>query len=152
MYTSDNKKEKMPGLVSNIMDLLDDGTSRQDLWDKIFSDGLEVLLVECAMVNDDIERDCFISRVYCWFTEKLSERRELPKKGIFISFFSSFFPACFSLVYSSSLARGVTELKELKKSLRSMKLTESHTMRGLEKSYIASTQPNHWQALNEVGH
>ena len=76
----------MPGLVSNSMDVLDDGTSRQDLWDRIFSDGLEVLLVECAMVNDDIERDCFISRVYCWFTEKLSERRELPKKGIFIAF------------------------------------------------------------------
>lgn len=77
----DNRKEKMPGLISNSNDLLDDGTSRQDLWDRIFSDGLEVLLVECAMVNDDIERDCFISRVYCWFTEKLTERRELPKKG-----------------------------------------------------------------------
>ena len=56
----------------------------------------------------------------------------------------------FVFVILSSLARGVVELKELKKSLRSMKLTDSHTMRGLEKSYIASTQPNHWQALNEV--
>eukprot|EP01035_Chromulina_nebulosa_P021883 gene21883-28329_t len=123
----DNRKEKMPGMISNSNDVLDDGTSRQDLWDRIFSDGLELLLVECAMVNDDIERDCFISRVYCWFTEKLTERRELPRK-----------------------ARGVAELKELKKSLRSMKLTESHTMRGLEKSYIASIQPNHSQALHEV--
>ena len=73
----------MPGMISNSNDVLDDGTSRQDLWDRIFSDGLELLLVECAMVNDDIERDCFISRVYCWFTEKLTERRELPRKGIY---------------------------------------------------------------------
>ena len=43
--------------------------------------GLETLLVECAVVSDDIERDCFVSRVYCWFTEKLAERRELPRRG-----------------------------------------------------------------------
>lgn len=59
----------------------DDGNSLRDLWEKTFSEGLEILLVECAMVNDDIERDCFVSRVYCWFTEKLAERRDLPKKG-----------------------------------------------------------------------
>lgn len=52
-----------------------------DFWEQSFLQGLETLLVECAIVNDDIERDCFVSRVYCWFTEKLSERRELPKKG-----------------------------------------------------------------------
>lgn len=52
-----------------------------ELWEANFVSGLESLLVECAVVNDDIERDCFVSRVYCWFTEKLSERRELPRKG-----------------------------------------------------------------------
>ena len=52
-----------------------------DVWEQSFLQGLETLLVECAIVNDDIERDCFVSRVYCWFTEKLSERRDLPKKG-----------------------------------------------------------------------
>lgn len=48
-------------------------------WEKQFLSGLESLLVECAVVPDDIERDCFVSRVYCWFTEKLAERRELPR-------------------------------------------------------------------------
>jgi hypothetical protein len=48
-------------------------------WESHFVSGLESLLVECAMINDDIERDCFVSRIYCWFTEKLSERRELPR-------------------------------------------------------------------------
>ena len=50
------------------------------LWDRNFTKGLETLLVECAMVKDNIERDCFVSRVYCWFTEKLTERRDLPRQ------------------------------------------------------------------------
>lgn len=50
-------------------------------WEVNFLFGLESLLVECAVINDDIERDCFVSRVYCWFTEKLVERRELPRQG-----------------------------------------------------------------------
>ena len=50
-------------------------------WEKIFLEGLETLLVECAVVADDVERDCFVSRVYCWFTEKLAERREFPRAG-----------------------------------------------------------------------
>lgn len=48
-------------------------------WESNFIKGLEGLLVECAVIHDDIERDCFVSRVYCWFTEKLAERREVPK-------------------------------------------------------------------------
>ena len=52
-----------------------------NLWESNFVQGLESLLVECAVVNDDIERDCFVSRVYCWFTEKLHERRDLPRKS-----------------------------------------------------------------------
>ena len=48
-------------------------------WEKCFIKGLETLLVECGVVKDDIERDCFISRVYCWFSEKLSDRREIPR-------------------------------------------------------------------------
>jgi hypothetical protein len=54
-----------------------------DMWEQNFVQGLESLLVECAVVNDDIERDCFVSRVYCWFTEKLQERRDLPRKRMF---------------------------------------------------------------------
>ena len=53
----------------------------EDMWETNFVQGLESLLVECAVVNDDIERDCFVSRVYCWFTEKLQERRDLPRKS-----------------------------------------------------------------------
>ena len=52
------------------------------LWDKNFSKGLETLLVECAVIKDEIERDCFISRLYSWFTEKLVERRDLPHNKI----------------------------------------------------------------------
>lgn len=58
----------------------------EDLWETNFVQGLESLLVECAVVNDDIERDCFVSRVYCWFTEKLQERRDLPRKSNFFKF------------------------------------------------------------------
>lgn len=60
-------------------------SSLSDIWETNFVQGLESLLVECAVVNDDIERDCFVSRVYCWFTEKLTERRELPRKGKIMS-------------------------------------------------------------------
>lgn len=57
-----------------------DGTdSMANVWDTNFSRGIETLLVECAIVQDEIERDCFISRIYCWFSEKLAERRELPR-------------------------------------------------------------------------
>lgn len=60
--------------------------SIEDMWETNFVQGLESLLVECAVVNDDIERDCFVSRVYCWFTEKLQERRDLPRKSKHIEF------------------------------------------------------------------
>jgi len=52
------------------------------IWNEMFCDGLESLLVECAVIQDEIERDCFVSRVYCWFTEKLSERREVPRNAL----------------------------------------------------------------------
>ena len=56
----------------------------EDFWESNFVQGLESLLVECAVVNDDIERECFVSRVYCWFTEKLQERRDLPRKSTYM--------------------------------------------------------------------
>ncbi len=48
-------------------------------WEGTFLNGLENLLVECAVVSDEIERDCFVSRVYCWFSDKLQERRDVPR-------------------------------------------------------------------------
>ena len=48
-------------------------------WERQFVRGLELLLAECAVVKDEIERDCFVSRIYAWFMEKLSERRELDR-------------------------------------------------------------------------
>ena len=48
-------------------------------WESCFVRGLETLMVECGVVKDEIERDCLIGRVYCWFSEKLSDRRELPR-------------------------------------------------------------------------
>ena len=48
-------------------------------WNNNFMRGLELLLCEAALVRDDIERDCFVSRIYVWFNEKLVERRDLPK-------------------------------------------------------------------------
>lgn len=48
------------------------------IWERNFVKGLETLITECAVVKDDIERECFVSRVYVWFTDKLVERRDLP--------------------------------------------------------------------------
>mmetsp|Transcript_15665 Transcript_15665/g.21440 ORF Transcript_15665/g.21440 Transcript_15665/m.21440 type:complete len:733 (+) Transcript_15665:63-2261(+) len=122
-----SKIHDLNSFTSNNNDMLEDGSSRQELWEQNFVEGLETLLVECAMVADDIERDCFVSRVYCWFTEKLAERRELPKK-----------------------ARGIAELKELKNSLRAMKLTDSHTMRALEqRQSVSSAKAHHLSLLND---
>ena len=53
-------------------------------WERHFVRGLELLLAECAVVKDEVERDCFISRIYAWFMEKLSERRDLDKEKGFI--------------------------------------------------------------------
>ena len=52
--------------------------TQKEVWDKAFFQALETLMVECALVGDEIERDCFVSRVYCWYMEKLGERKELP--------------------------------------------------------------------------
>lgn len=49
-------------------------------WERHFVRGLELLLAESAVVKDDIERDCFVSRIYAWFMEKLSERRDLDRE------------------------------------------------------------------------
>ena len=51
-------------------------------WERNFLKGLETLMVECAVVKDDIERDCFVSKIYCWYTEKLVERRDLPRGNL----------------------------------------------------------------------
>ena len=58
------------------------GMSVSAQWDRNFFKGLETLLVECAVVKDEIERDCFVSRLYSWFTEKIVERRDLPRDRI----------------------------------------------------------------------
>jgi len=88
-------------------------------WDRNYVRGLETLLVECAVVTDDIERSCFVSRVYCWFSEKLAERRDLPKQaGI-----------------------GKAEMKDLRSSLRDIGVDASHTIKGLE-HFAATGSPN----------
>lgn len=52
-------------------------------WERHFVRGLQLLLAECAVVKDEVERDCFVSRIYAWFMEKLSERRDLDSdKGL----------------------------------------------------------------------
>ncbi len=52
-------------------------------WERHFVRGLQLLLAECSVVKDEVERDCFVSRIYAWFMEKLSERRDLNSdKGI----------------------------------------------------------------------
>jgi len=52
------------------------------IWGRNFLRGLENLITECAVVKDEIERDCFISKIYCWYNEKLVERRDLPRENI----------------------------------------------------------------------
>eukprot|EP00605_Chrysophyceae_sp_TOSAG23-4_P001564 GSChrysophyteH1.ASY1.ANO1.1715.1 assembled CDS len=97
-------------MVHFVKSFRDEGDgSVTSLWDSNFSKGLETLLVECAVVTDEIERSCFVSRVYCWFTEKLSERRDLPKQVM-----------------------GRNEMKELRSSLRNIGVDTTHTMKGLE--------------------
>ena len=78
IFGSDKFAFEMVHFVKSSRDQNEEG-SITSFWEKSFLKGLETLLVECAVVKDDIERDCFISRVYCWFTEKLVERRELPR-------------------------------------------------------------------------
>lgn len=72
---------EMVHFVKTSVETMKPGKTISSMWEENFVLGLETLLVECALVNDDIERDCFVSRVYCWFTEKLTERRELPRNG-----------------------------------------------------------------------
>lgn len=86
-------------------------------WEDTFMRGLESLLVECAVIHDDIERDCFISRVYCWFTEKLMERREVPRNDI-------------------------VQMRELTSSVGRMGSEGAHTTRALQ-AYAPEHSPDH---------
>lgn len=95
-------------------------------WEKCFVKGLETLLVECAVVKDDIERDCFVSRVYCWFSEKLSERRALPRPPIGKDF--HFFLSCDLICFADDEG-----MDHLRTSVRTMVGDEANTMKGLEK-------------------
>lgn len=129
-----------------------DGSIAQT-WEKCFVRGLETLLVECAIVRDDIERDCFVSRVYCWFTEKLVERRDLPRStGAAIRFHS---PLSKPNLISCYLVQGGFD--ELKANIRTMG-TAQHTLKGLEsyeKGLAQAQSPTNLQwAENEdkVGH
>ncbi len=73
----------------------DDVEGLVELWEKQFMRGLELLLCECALVKDEIERECFVSRVYAWFMEKLIERKNLDTEiGVF-----KFSVYCSSLIF-----------------------------------------------------
>lgn len=85
------------------------------IWERNFVKGLETLITECAVVKDDIERECFVSRVYVWFVEKLVERRDLPDSNRIKS-------------------REISELKDNVKSLGG-----NHTIKALD-NYAASRQ------------
>lgn len=74
-YVQSSKKSALKSVI--------DSKSIVKQWESTFVSGLEALLVECAIVRDEIERDCFVSRVYRWFTEKLSEKKNLPKSSTF---------------------------------------------------------------------
>jgi hypothetical protein len=54
---------EMVHFVKSAMDHFVNDMSIRELWELQFILGLESLLVECAVINDDIERDCFVSRV-----------------------------------------------------------------------------------------
>ena len=56
--------------------------SLPSIWERNFVKGLETLITECAVIKDSIERECFVGRVYVWFTEKLVEKRDLPQEEI----------------------------------------------------------------------
>lgn len=79
VFGNDKFAFEMIHFVKADSDSLSPETSVAYKWGNCFVKGLETLLVECAVVKDDIERDCFISRVYCWFTERLGDRRDLPR-------------------------------------------------------------------------
>eukprot|EP00598_Pedospumella_elongata_P000366 CAMPEP_0184973908 /NCGR_PEP_ID=MMETSP1098-20130426/5512_1 /TAXON_ID=89044 /ORGANISM="Spumella elongata, Strain CCAP 955/1" /LENGTH=756 /DNA_ID=CAMNT_0027496413 /DNA_START=91 /DNA_END=2361 /DNA_ORIENTATION=- len=96
--------------------------SVEDAWESNFVQGLESLLVECAVVNDDIERDCFVSRVYCWFTEKLQERRDLPRKN--------------------------AKIENLRASIERLGGDQTHTLRGLDSYEKGIEQADYQEKLN----
>lgn len=79
IFGHDKFAYEMVHFINSSSDKIPSDTSLFALWESNFIHGLENLLVECAVIQDEIERDCFISRVYCWFTDKLSERRDVPR-------------------------------------------------------------------------
>lgn len=94
------------------------------IWERNFVKGLESLITECAVVKDDIERECFVSRVYVWFVEKLVERRDLPDSNKIKS-------------------REISELKDNVKALGG-----NHTLKALDN--YASTRQLEIEAEAEV--
>lgn len=94
------------------------------IWERNFIKGLETLLTECAVVKDEIERECFVSRIYVWFVEKLVERRDLPDSNRIKS-------------------REISELKDNVKSFGG-----KHTLRALDN--YASTRQSEKEAEEEL--
>lgn len=109
VFGNDKFAFEMVHFVKNELEKSKPEGSLAHAWEKAFVQGLETLLVECAVVKDDIERDCFVSRVYCWFTEKLSERRALPRP-----------------VLSKS------DLENLRESVKGLQSDSSNTVRALD--------------------
>lgn len=89
------------------------------LWENSFIKGLETLLVECAIVEDDIERECFVSRAYCWFSEKLVDKRDLTHRN-----------------------RSSGNYENLKHSIKNMSVNNAHTLKALESYNTHQSQLN----------
>ena len=99
--------------------------SLASLWDQAFVSGLECLLVECAVIHDEVERDCFISRIYCWFTEKLLERRDVPRQE-------------------------QVELEGLRLSMRALAADNPHTVKALDSYSPDNNRKDPRKHLQEV--
>ena len=120
----------------------------EDMWETNFVQGLESLLVECAVVNDDIERDCFVSRVYCWFTEKLQERRDLPRKSTFLLFNFLAFCLFLSKLRFIYLLPQDLRVDQLRSSIERMGGDHTHTLRGLDSYQKGIDQAGHDEKMN----
>lgn len=107
IFGNDKFAFEMVYYVNSFKSVARHDSSLSSIWEKNFVRGLETLLVESALAKDDIERDCFVSRIYCWFTEKIAEKRDLPR------------------IQSSK------SMDNLKSSIRSLDINSDHTMKGL---------------------
>lgn len=132
IFGQDKFAYEMVYFVKNGRDNQFEGNVLSQSWEKYFLRGLETLLVECAIVKDDIERDCFVSRVYVWFTEKLVERRDLPR------------------------GTGIGNLDNLKANIRTIGDNNTHTLRGLDKfewktaKEVTLTSPRNEQGQDDL--